>query len=137
MNNPYDYFEYKGKKYGLWTIIRSKSSFEHVGYNYMKYWGNGEDGKYIFVNVKSNIGPAIKPKEFQQWDNIEIVEPHEIGEFASKYKYGKATSYIDYSVGWFWYIIAMVVSLLFKECILGWITATIIFLVWRKNQRGE
>ena len=133
MNNPNDYFEYNGKKYGVGTMYRYKSSITGE-YVYNIYWGNNSNGKYVFGRLGSNVsGSGWGPKEFQENKDIEIIEVEKTNKRISK---GKPTSYVDTSVGWIWYIIVMGLSFLFKDWYLIWFGATLTFIVWISNKLG-
>ena len=135
MNNPNDYFEYNGKKYGVGTMYRYKSSITGE-YVYDIYWGNNSNGKYVFGQLGSNIsGSGWDPKEFQENKDIEIIEVEKTNNRISK---GKPTSYVDTSIGWIWYIIIMIVGAIFNDRFLIWIMTTIIFFLWKNGKlRGK
>ena len=133
MNNPNDYFEYNGKKYGVGTMYRYKSSITGE-YVYDIYWGNNSNGKYVFGQLGSNIsGSGWDPKEFQENKDIEIIEVEKTNNRISK---GKPTSYVDTSIGWIWYIIVMGLSFLFKDWYFIWFGATLTFIAWISNKLG-
>lgn len=66
---------------------------------------------------------------------VEIIEPVYYQEPAKVTKHKEAVPpEEDIFIGWVWYIIIMLVGVIFKDRLSIWITATVIFFLWKNGK---
>lgn len=123
-----DKFKYRGKEYGIGTV------WTENGKDYYEFIQIQPSGKYFFMCWTPNVGGVnIYPPYIDKYD-LTIVDPKEHPEIFKPMK--KVSSYVDTTVGWIWYIIAMSVALIFNDFLYGWIGITIIFFLWKKSKEN-
>ena len=143
------YFEFQGVKYGIGTIIKYPITDCRWGeplIEEVRFCGGGH-----FVNVNhqgvtqlySSFFNGTHPKYHKTYINyIEIVqpvyyqepEPSKSSNVFFRTKSGSWDAHNQVCVGLIWYIIIMLVACIFKDTLLIWIIATIIFFLWKSNK---
>lgn len=131
----HEYFIYKGKYYGIGTIIQVYND-NHVLIN-VKFT-NVNGSRYNFASV-SNIYYCSFINHCLSDAIVSIVEPVYVniddGILKSQIEtQSSKTGYIDCTIGWIWYVIAMVASLLFKDWLIAWAGITLLFIIWKINK---
>ena len=140
------YFEFKGVKYGVGTIVKvpitldlrwlpkekimTEAKFVGGGhFQFSKYTGSiflceerGLSGKYEeYIEI-------IKPVYYQE------PEPPKPPNIFFRTKSGSWDAHNQVVVGFIWYVIVMLVAVIFKNCISIWCLATLIYFSWKANK---
>ena len=127
---PVEYFlRYKGKCYDVGTMLRFKQNSRVYAGTIQRFTHNG---MWLLVNT----GNEYYLSRIYSLDNVilDIVIPVYYEEPTPIYINNKEPpSDDDMFVGWVWYIVIMVGALIFKECLMIWVFATIVFFLWKKG----
>lgn len=139
------YFEFKGVKYGVGTIVNVPK--------WTEVWMFSKDdliteavfvggGRFNFTKQSGSVflsGDKLKGK-YEEY--IEIINPVYYQEPDPPkptnifFRTGSGTwdAHNDVCIGFIWYIVAMLITMIFKERIGMWILETIIYFVWKSKK---
>ena len=129
------YFVYKGKKYGVGTVVKTRP--EMAAYTHwrdvLKFVGPSrsfEDRLFFGELQKWYCGCHIPENEIELYIE-EILEAHPIDPPPKKQK----PMYIEGEFeAWIWYILLMLIGTIFKGNVLWWIFITYVFWDWRQGK---
>ena len=141
------YFEFKGVKYGIGTIVKVPSTLElrwRPRDEIMETARFGGNSCFEFMHKQG----AIKLYESsghlsgKYEDYIEIIEPiyyqepepPEPQNIFFRTKSGSWDAYNEVCVGFIWYVAVMLVATIFKDRVGIWTIATIIYFLWKSQK---
>lgn len=139
------YFEFEGVKYGIGTVVKipylchgsllSKDNptkiTTFVGGGYFQL---SDCYGYVFLNIEGlnekykKYVEIIKPVYYQE------PEPPKPQNIFLRTGSGSWDAYNDVCVGLIWYVIIMLVGTIFKDRLMIWIAATVIFFIWKSKK---
>ena len=127
---PVEYFlRYRGKCYDVGTMLRFKHNLcVYVG-TIQRFTHNG---MWLLVNT----GSEYYLSRIYSLDNVilEIIIPVYCEEPTLIYTNNKELPSEDsIFIGWVWYVVIMVGAFIFKERLMIWVIATIIFFLWKRG----
>jgi hypothetical protein len=132
---PVEYFiRFKEKCYDVGTKLKFRNPY---GKSIM-------EGEIILIShnhfcVKLIDGTEWQLSKTRPLDNIiiEIINPVYYKEPPVVYGRSIAGGALPYEdaifIGWVWYIIIMIVGIIFKECVMIWVFASLIFFAWKNG----
>lgn len=142
-----DYFEFKGVKYGVGTIVKVPTTRD---LRWIPKERMIKEAKFIgqstfvfvpttrFIVLYESMGHFSGPYE----EYIEIVDPVYYQEQESpkppniffRTGSGAWNAHNDVCIGFIWYIVAMLVTVIFKDRIGLWILETAIYFSWKAKK---
>ncbi len=140
------YFEFKGVKYGIGTIAKVPRNLDLINLPREKIMMESEfvgGDRFIFKDIKGFInlyeGSGHLSGKYEQY--IEIIEPVYYQEpeplnpqnIFLRTQSGSWDAHNKVCTGLIWYILVMLVGIIFKERLLIWIVATIVFFIWKSK----
>jgi hypothetical protein len=139
------YFEFKGVKYGIGTILKVPRMLDlsllprEAMMKEAEFVGGG---RFLFFNGGSIFLCKERGLSGKYEDYIEIIHPMYYQEPASPKPQniffrtcsGSWDAYNDVCIGLIWYIIIMLVGTIFKDRLTIWVFATIVFFVWKSKK---
>lgn len=145
-----DYFEFKGVKYGIGTIVKVPSSTDIRWVSPKKYSheatfiGNStfrynkllgcitlyEDGSNLIGGKYEEYIEIIEPVYYQEPQPL----PAKKGSIWTRTGSGSWDAHGDVCIGLIWYIVIMLVATIFKDRIAIWIITTIVFFSWKARK---
>lgn len=143
------YFEFKGIKYGVGTIIKYPITNCRLGEPVVKeavFCGGGHFtyiGHQAPLQLYDNFFNGTHPKYHKTYINyIEIVkpvyyqepEPPKPQNIFLRTGSGSWDAHNEVCVGLIWYIIIMLVGVIFQDRLIIWISATIMFFLWKSKK---
>ena len=137
------YFEFKGVKYGIGTIVKIPLSLDSRWITpkdklYDATFAGG--GRFIFVQFKGETIWHDFSGKYEQY--IEIVKPVYYQEPAPRKQQniffrtrsGSWDAHNEVCVGFAWYIAVMLLATIFKARVGIWALATIIYFSWKAKK---
>ena len=127
---PVEYFlRYRGKCYDVGTMLRFRQ-------NLCIYVGTIQRFTHNGMWLLTNTGQECYVSRVHSLDNIilAIVIPvyyEEPDKVITTYR--DTPSDDNLFIGWIWYIVIMLGALIFKDCLMIWAFATIVFYLWKKG----
>lgn len=142
-----DYFEFQGVKYGVGTIVRVPTTRDIRWLPKDKLVKEAKfvgQSKFVFIPTTrfvilyESLGHLSGAYE----EYIEIVkpvyyqEPEPLKTTNVLFRTGSGTwdAHNDVCIGFIWYLAAMIITTLFKGCIVFWVLETIIYFAWKAKK---
>jgi hypothetical protein len=141
------YFEFKGVKYGIGTIVHIPRSLKLLNLPKeqlivkAKFIGGA---KFIFQDVQGYInlyeGSGHFSGNYAQYIKIiepvyyEEQEPTKPQNIFLQTESGSWDAYNQVCMGLVWYILIMVIGAIFQDRLMIWAFATIVFFVWKSKK---
>ena len=150
-----DFFEYKGVKYPAGTMFKMKNpKYDFLNDVTAVYKGNLEalyPGKYcIAYNEDIDIASSIQCRNGLMWRTmmgvekdkledmiVEILPGNNFVNIEARAKYVSDKDDWNLISKWIMYLIAMGITSIFKDRIVGWIVLTVLFFWWRHKYKEE
>ena len=141
------YFEFKGVKYGIGTIVKVPIMLDLIMLPKEKIMTEAKfigGAQFIFKDIQGSINLYESAGHFsgKYEQYIEIIkpvyyqepEPPKPENIFLRTESGSWDAYNDVSVGLIWYILIMMVGTLFNARLLIWIFATAYFFLWKSKK---
>lgn len=141
------YFEFKGVKYGIGTIVKVPSTLElrwRPRDEIMETARFGGNSCFEFVHKRGSINLYESSGHLsgKYEDYIEIVEPVYYQESESpkaqniflRTRSDTWDAHNDVCIGLIWYIAIMLFATIFKDRVGIWILATIVYFSWKSKK---
>jgi hypothetical protein len=142
-----EYFEFKGIKYGIGTVVKVPLSTDlrwttPGSHTYEAKFVGG--GRFAFTHLQGGISLYESRGHFsgKYEEYIEIVKPVYYQEpepprpqnMFFRTKSGTWDAHNEVCIGFIWYIAIMLLAVIFKDKIGIWIFATIVYFLWKANK---
>ena len=126
------YFIYNGVEYDAGTKVKIKTYY--YGEQIMTLEDNGVTGKRFVCTIDNSYDYSIPIRSNTEQLIIEIVAPvyPQKQEITVGNNRDCPPSW-EVEIGWVWYIIIMAVGTIFKDRLLIWGAATVIFFLWKSG----
>lgn len=142
-----DYFEFKGVKYGIGTMVKVPTTRDLRWLPKEKLVKEAQfvgESTFVFVPTTRFIilYEALGHFSGEYEDYIEIIDPIYYQEPEPQappnifFRTGSGTwdAHNDVCIGFIWYVAAMLVTILFKERIGLWILETVVYFYWKSKK---
>lgn len=142
-----DYFEFKGRKYGIGTLVKVPRSTDlrYVSKEWLiveaEFIGKAT---FSFTSMRGWVclyeSAGHLSGKYEEY--IEIIKPVYYEEQALteaqniflRTGSGSWDSHNEVCVGFIWYIIVMLVAVIFKDRLTIWAFATIVYFIWKSKK---
>lgn len=132
-----DYFIYNGDKYRAGTQFIMKYNGEEVTARFIRRISSYSIDVVLIGNKQEILRVmSIKDDDLNE-KIIEIIPLNYYDEMEAHKRYLKDSQVPELVIGWILYISIMLILLIFKDRIIGWIFVSAYFFSWRHKKREE
>ena len=140
------YFEFKGVKYGVGTIAKVPRTLDLRWLPKDKIMKEAEfvgGGYFVFSNSSGSIhlyGERGLSGKYEEY--IEIIkpvyyqepEPSKQQNIFFRTGSGSWDAHNKVCIGFVWYVLVMFLAIIFKDRLIIWVIATIVYFLWKANK---
>ena len=137
------YFEFKGIKYGIGTIVKVPRMLDIRWFSREEIIEEAEfvgGVCFVFKNLNGSIHLDDLSGKYEQY--IEIIKPvyYQEPELSKSQNIflstgsGSWDAYNEVCIGLIWYIGVMLLAAIFKDRLIIWVFATLVFFLWKSKK---